>query len=74
MPTPMPNTPSDIQSEDTWVPEGYVLTIGPNNQKYIVPEYCLPDLDQIYLSDKKKEELNASNAEGTVSFFITLLF
>lgn len=68
--TPMPNAPSDSKSDDTWVPEGYVLTIGPNDQKYIVPEYCLPDLDQIVVSDKKKEELRASDAQGTVSFIM----
>jgi hypothetical protein len=52
----MPNTSnsqdSNPQVDDMWIPEGFVLVIGPNNQKYIMPEYCVPDLDSI-VSKKK---------------------
>lgn len=68
----MPNAPSlDVNpQDDNWIPEGFVLVVGPNNVKYIVPEYSLPDLDQEYLSNKNKEELRANNALGSVSFLI----
>ena len=55
----------NAQVDDTWIPEGFVLVIGPDNQKYIVPEYAVPDLEQNYLS--KKKELRATNAQGSVS-------
>ena len=63
---PNPNT-TNSQADETWVPYGFVRVIGPNNQMYVVPEHCLPDLDQIHLSNKKKDELGVSNAQGTVS-------
>ena len=68
---PNPDT-TNSQADETWVPYGFVWVIGPNNQMYmyVVPEHCLPDLDQIHLSNKKKDELGVSNAQGTVSLKI----
>jgi hypothetical protein len=68
MPNASNSQDSIPQVDDMWIPEGFVLVIGPNNQKYIVPEYCVPDLDIDYLSNEKKKELGATNAQGTVSF------
>ena len=59
-----------IQNQIT---HGYVVAIGPNSKTYIVPEYSLPDLDQIMVSNKKKEELGVTNAQGTVSFYSILI-
>ena len=70
----MSQIPSTSHEDDTWVPEGFVLVMGPNNQKYVVPEYCVPDLDQKYLSNKKKENSNANNAQGTVSYLFIYSF
>ena len=66
---PNPNT-TNSQADETWVPYGFVRVIGPNNQMYVIPEHCLLDLDQIHLSNKKKDELGVSNAQGTVSLKI----
>ena len=72
MPINLTPTP-DSKSDNSWVLEGYVVAIGPNNKTYIVPEYCLLDLDQIMVSNKKKEELGVTNAQGTVSFYSILI-
>ena len=76
MPIDLTPTPDDSKSDNSWVPEGYVVAIGPNNKTYIVPEYFLPDLlvDQIMVSNKKKEELGVTNAQGTVSFYSILIW
>ena len=73
MPIDLTPTPDDSKSDHSWAPEGYVVAIGPNNKTYIVPEYSLPDLDQIMVSNKKKEELGVTNAQGTVSFYSILI-
>jgi hypothetical protein len=54
----------------TWIPEGYVVFIGPDNEKYIAPEFMLPTLDQDYHSNQKKAQLGALSAPGTVSFIV----
>ena len=54
-------------SKDLWVPEGFVVLIGPNGEKYITPEFMVPALDQDFHSNKKKESLGALGAKGSVS-------
>ena len=56
-------------STDNWIPEGFVVLIGPDNEKYVVPEFIVDKIDQDYGSQEKKKELKASSAPGTVSFF-----
>ena len=51
-----------------WIPEGFVLLIGPDEEKYIVPEFLVDSIDQDYYSYKNKNKL--SGAPGTVSFRI----
>lgn len=59
------------EKEDTWLPEGYVVVIGPDNKKYIMPDFMVPGLDQDYQSKEKKEELRVLTAKGTVcDFFV----
>ena len=58
-------------STDNWIPEGFVVLIGPDNEKYVVPEFMVDKIDQDYRSQEKKKELKASSAPGTVSFFFT---
>jgi hypothetical protein len=55
------------ESDDTWIPEGYVVLRGPNGEKYIAPEFMLPALDQEFHSNERKSSLSALNAKGTVS-------
>ena len=54
------------QDEDHWIPEGFVLVIGPDEKAYILPEFMLPDLDQSFNARKRAKELKASNAAGMV--------
>jgi len=38
-----------------WIPEGFVLLIGPDEEKYIVPEFLVDSIDQDYYSYKNKK-------------------
>jgi hypothetical protein len=71
-PSTFAKAPSTIRAsqktDDTWIPDGFVELIGPNDEKYILPEFMLPALDQDYKSDCKKVELKASSGKGTVSY------
>ena len=66
---PLDSSPTvvGIQSDDSWIPDGFILVVGPDGKKYIVPEFMVTALDQDYHSDKKKEELKSFSAAGTVS-------
>jgi hypothetical protein len=67
MPSNAPS-PCDVSPcHDTWIPEGYVLVVGPNEIKYIVPEFILPALDQDFHAGVRKEKIGAFRAPGTVS-------
>jgi hypothetical protein len=62
------NVPSTSnQCVDTWIPDGFVSVVGANNNKYIVPEYIVPALQQQYQAAERKEKLGAFKAPGTVS-------
>ena len=54
-----------------WIPEGFVLLIGLDEEKYIVPEFLVDSFDQDYYSYKNKNKL--SGAPGTVSFSHSVL-
>jgi hypothetical protein len=64
-------TPSTIWvpklTNKSWIPEGYILMTGPDNEQYIAPEFMVPVLEQDYNAKDKKKELRASGALGTVS-------
>jgi hypothetical protein len=46
---------SNTIRENGWIPEGFVLLVGPNNENYILPEFMVPALDQDFHSNKKKK-------------------
>ena len=50
-----------------WVPEGYVVIIGPNDNRYVVPEFCAADFKQKIDEDQKKKEMEVFKAAGSVS-------
>jgi hypothetical protein len=66
-----PDVPSTFwvpkSTSNSWIPEGYVLITGPDNQDYIAPEFMVPVLDQDFNAKEKKKELKVSGALGTVS-------
>jgi hypothetical protein len=63
------NTP---KNDNEWIPDGFVLINGPDNERYVVPEYMVPALHQTFDAKKKKEELDVCNAMGSVSGFCPL--
>lgn len=60
---------SNDSTGDIWIPEGFVTAIGPNDEKYIVPDYMFPALQQQWIASQKKLDLDADTAPGTVSLF-----
>jgi hypothetical protein len=60
---------SNTIRENGWIPEGFVLLVGPNNENYILPEFMVPALDQDFHSNKKKKKLRAYESSGTVSLY-----
>ncbi|KAF8797513.1 hypothetical protein BYT27DRAFT_7265656 [Phlegmacium glaucopus] len=72
---PNPFTSDNVQnSENPWIPEGCVTVVGPNDQRYLVPAFMLPAMHQLFDGHRKKEELKAFGASGTVHQFASQLF
>ncbi|KAF8805545.1 hypothetical protein BYT27DRAFT_7212916 [Phlegmacium glaucopus] len=72
---PNPFTSNNIQnSENPWILEGCVTVVGPNDQRYLVPGFMLPAMHQLFDGHRKKEELKAFGASGTVHQFASQLF
>jgi hypothetical protein len=63
------NTSSTSERDESWIPEGFRLVVGPDDTKYIVMDFIVPALEQDYHSNKKKEETETLKASGTVSPF-----
>ena len=67
LPLASSSTDIGIPSDDSWIPDGFILVVRPDDKNYIVLEFMAMALDQDYHSDKKKEELKSFRAAGTVS-------
>ena len=63
------NNLSPIETEPTWIPEGYVVVMGPDGKEYVVPEFFIPALQQNLEGNEKKGKLEIDKAAGTVSTF-----
>ena len=63
---PMKAQPTD------WIPEGYVIAFDLEDWQYIVLEFMVPAMHQIYAGYHHKQDLNAFAAAGGVS--TTLLY
>ena len=61
------NEPPTVQPLAPWIPEGYVLVTGPDEQPYVVPEFCVPALHHIFDGYRKKDQLQVFKASGSVS-------
>jgi hypothetical protein len=61
------------ETDNNWIPEGFVLVIGPDNNKYIMQEHVVPALEQDFLAYGRKMVLETFNASGTVSISINHL-
>ncbi|KAF8799823.1 hypothetical protein BYT27DRAFT_7217374 [Phlegmacium glaucopus] len=72
---PNPFTSDNVQNSETpWIPEGCITVVGPNDQRYLVPAFMLPAMHQLFEGHRKKEELKAFGASGTVHQFASQLF
>jgi hypothetical protein len=60
-----------LEVEDPWIPEGFEEVEADDRTKYIVPEFMVETLQQAYCAKKKKEELKAFKASGSVSIIIS---
>jgi len=58
------------KNENNWIPDGFLIVKGPDDEKYLVPEFMVQALDQDFYSKKKKEELNAFKLSGTVCIIL----
>jgi hypothetical protein len=65
----MSSTINQIPAEEdaNWIPEGYAIILRPDGQRYVVPEFAIPALSQIFDGYRKKVELDVFKAAGTVS-------
>lgn len=61
---------SDINSPQDpirWIPDGYVVVLGPDEHQYVVSEFFVPALHQIFIGYRKKKTLQVFEAAGNVS-------
>jgi hypothetical protein len=70
----MNRDPATSQSKEPWIPQGYVEVIGPDDQHYILPEFMVPALHDIFGGHRLKEDLGVFKAAGSVSLQLIYLF
>jgi hypothetical protein len=58
------------QTNDVWIPDGFVVIVGPDDEKYIVPEFMVENLDQQFNAERRAKILRAFSAPGSVSNFL----
>ncbi|KAF8811434.1 hypothetical protein BYT27DRAFT_7089498 [Phlegmacium glaucopus] len=56
-----------LESNTARIPDGYLVIIGHNDQRYIVPEFMVPALHQMFEGYRKKDSLEVFTATGSVS-------
>ena len=49
------------------IPDGFTVSISPDGQQYLVPQYLVPALDQAFASYRSKEVFGVVNEPGGVS-------
>jgi hypothetical protein len=70
----MDTTGSKMEDNSGWIPEGFVEVLGPNGQRYLVPEFYAPALHISLDALEEKKKLVIEEAGGTVSYFYTIYF
>ena len=63
------NSTIEGNSDSSWIPEGFVEVLGPNAQRYLVPEFYESALHNSLNGFMKKTEFEMKKAYGTVSLF-----
>jgi hypothetical protein len=49
------------------IPEGYIVIVGSDGEKYVVPEFMVPAFHQMFDSYRKKLDIDAFRRAGAVS-------
>jgi hypothetical protein len=49
------------------IPDGYVMITGPEEQPYVVPQFMVPALHQIFDGYREKQNMDVFGAAGSVS-------
>jgi hypothetical protein len=49
------------------IPDGYVIVAGPDNLEYVLPDFLVPALHQMFDGYRKKLDLDAFRQAGSVS-------
>jgi hypothetical protein len=57
------------ESEHSWIPDGCVILVGPDGQRYVVPAFMGLAMRQVFEGQKKKD-LMTFGALGTVSLIM----
>lgn len=65
----MPTSDNIVEDTPTWIPEGYVVVKGPDDQRYLIRQFMEPALHQTLDANVKKSEMSLDKAEGSVSLF-----
>lgn len=58
---------SQIEGDTGMIPEGFVEIMGPNGQRYLVPEFYAPALQNTLGGFEEKKKMDIDKAAGTVS-------
>ena len=53
-----------------WIPEGFVVVVGPDNHRYIVPECIGPAIVQQFNAEEKRVDLETFRHPLIVSIYI----
>lgn len=58
-----------VEGDASWIPEGYIVVTGPDDQRYVVPQYFVSALHQNLDGHREKDKLEIEKAAGTVCIF-----
>lgn len=58
-----------VETDKLWLPEGFVLVVAPDDNKYIVHEHIVPALLQHFKANEFKKDLKTFMAPGAVSIY-----
>jgi hypothetical protein len=60
---------SQSESNPPWIPEGFVILMGPDDQSYVVPQFFVPSMQHNFDGYREKQKMEVEKAAGTVSLF-----
>jgi hypothetical protein len=61
------NLSDNLADPTSWIPEGFSSVMGPENNRYVVPDFFVPALQVSLNGQMKKDKMNIENTDGSVS-------